>query len=311
MRPNIRGSLGGFLTCGLLITGAVIVGHDGNEKPGLPSGPYVALGDSYTAGPGIPAKRGSPAGCERSDHNYPALVADSFDVRAGDFHDVRCSGATVTDLTAPQTTSDGTNPPQLSALSERTRLVTLGIGGNDIGFGAMIKRCVGAGALYRILGGGKYLPEEAPCKRQYLSHGTDEVQRRIDSTGERLTSALRDIRRRAPRAHVYVVGYPEILPSDSGACLRSMFLAPGDVMFLREEEQRLNTMLRERAEAGGADYVDTFTPSRGHGACAAADVRWIEPLTPAAPAAPVHPNAHAERGMADAVVSALKKALTK
>jgi hypothetical protein len=31
---------------------------------------YVALGDSYTAGPLIPTQLSDPAGCQRSDHNY-------------------------------------------------------------------------------------------------------------------------------------------------------------------------------------------------------------------------------------------------
>src|SRR5207248_9814352 len=36
---------------------------------------YVALGDSYTAGPLIPGQDGPPAGCLRSAHDYPAAVA--------------------------------------------------------------------------------------------------------------------------------------------------------------------------------------------------------------------------------------------
>ncbi|RMB81131.1 SGNH/GDSL hydrolase family protein [Streptomyces shenzhenensis] len=307
MRPNARTSLAGALACGALIAAAVVAHHDDEPRPGLPSGPYAALGDSYTAGPGIPGKKGSPAGCDRSDHNYPALVADRLGLGAADFRDASCSGATVADLTAPQTTGDGTNPPQLSVLSGRTRLVTLGIGGNDIGFSTMIKRCVGAGVLYKALGSGTYLPEDAPCTRRFSAAGTDEVRRRIDTAGEHLTDALSDIRRRAPRARVFVVGYPEILPSDAGTCLRGMSLAPGDTAFLRDKEHQLNTMLRNRAEAGGAEYVDTYTPSRGRGACASADIRWIEPLAPAAPAAPVHPNARGEHGMADTVAKALEK----
>ncbi|WP_328875452.1 SGNH/GDSL hydrolase family protein [Streptomyces sp. NBC_00287] len=308
MRPKTRTSLVGVLTCGALIAAAVITQHDGDT--GSPSrlarGPYVALGDSYTAGPGISQDSGDPAGCDRSDRNYPALVAERLDLKTADFHDMSCSGAVITDLTAPQSTDDGTNPAQLSALSGRTRLVTLGIGGNDIDFSPMIKRCVGAGALYRALGSGKYVPDDSPCEKQYVSHGTDEVRRKIDAAGEHLADTLGEIGRRAPQARVYVVGYPEILPSRGDDCLRAMSLAPGDVAFLHEKERQLNVMLRERAEAGGAEYVDTYTSSRGHGACAAEDTRWIEPLVPTASAAPVHPNARGERGMADAVLKALE-----
>jgi lysophospholipase L1-like esterase len=110
----------------------------------------VALGDSYTAGPRIPDRTGAPAGCDRSDHDYPALVAERLGLRAADFRDVSCSGATVADLTTPQSTDDGTNPAQLSALSAGTRLVTLGIGGNDIGFASLVTTCVKAGVFYDL-----------------------------------------------------------------------------------------------------------------------------------------------------------------
>src|SRR5207245_819479 len=43
---------------------------------------YVALGDSYTAGPLIPEQLPDPMGCFRSDHNYPHLVAAALRVSA-------------------------------------------------------------------------------------------------------------------------------------------------------------------------------------------------------------------------------------
>ncbi len=52
---------------------------------------YVALGDSYASGPGIPAQRADPIGCQRSTHNYPALLAQALGIR--DYTDVSCGGA--------------------------------------------------------------------------------------------------------------------------------------------------------------------------------------------------------------------------
>ncbi|KOU55733.1 GDSL family lipase [Streptomyces sp. MMG1533] len=303
-----------LLACGTL---AVAVGVTDDDTPAAEAktaskGPYVALGDSYTAGPEIPDRTGSPAGCDRSDRNYPALVAAGLGLKGADFRDVSCSGAKITDLTTSQSTDDGTNPAQLKAISSDTRLVTVGIGGNDIGFSPMIKRCVGAGALYKLAGSGKYVSEDAPCARQYAGDSGDSgdsVGQRIDEADERLARTLTEVRRRAPQARVYVVGYPAILPSESAECDREMSLAPGDVTFLRETEQRLNSMLRERAEAAGMGYVDTYTPSKGHDACSAEDTRWIEPLVPRSPAAAMHPNERGERGMADAVLHTLRSAL--
>jgi lysophospholipase L1-like esterase len=307
MRPLARTAIGTALVCGVLVT-AVSIGHgsNSNDSKKQPKGPYVALGDSYTAGPKIPDQTGSPAGCDRSSHNYPALVAKAVGVTAADFHDVSCSGATIAQLTAPQSTSNGTNPAQFSALSATTRLVTLGIGGNDIGFSSMITQCVATGVLYKVAEKIGDISNKAPCKEKYTSGNADQVAQRISTAGGELTRALDGIRHRAPLARIYVVGYPSILPADGAGCGDQMPLAPGDVTFLHQKEQQLNTMLSETAKAAGATYVDTFTPSIGHDACAPADTRWIEPLKPSSPAAVVHPNQRGEQGMATAVLRVLK-----
>lgn len=82
-------------------------------------------------------------------------------------------------------------------------------------------------------------------------------------------------------------------------------LAPADATYLHDKEQQLNAELRERAQDAGAGYVDTYKPSVGRDACAGRDTRWIEPLLPSLPAAPMHPNERGARGMADAVLSAV------
>ncbi|WP_405735275.1 SGNH/GDSL hydrolase family protein [Streptomyces sp. NBC_01537] len=305
MGTYARAGLAAVLAFGALLT-VIRISQDGSATATTPPrGPYVALGDSYTAGPKIPGQTGKPAGCDRSDRNYPALVAQKLNLKAAAFRDVSCSGATTADLSAPQSTGNGVNRAQFSALSGRTRLVTLGIGGNDIGFSSLITQCVKRGVFYLATGGDKYSSDDAPCKAQNTSDGTDRVRDRIQAAGQRLARALSEIKRRAPQARVYVVGYPAILPSSTTGCGREMALAPGDVSFLREKEQQLNDMLRRQAQAAGAGYVDTYAPSADRDACSASDTRWIEPLIPLAPAAPVHPNARGERGMADAVLSTI------
>ena len=72
---------------------------------------YVALGDSYASGPGIPTQ--VDATCARSDQNYPSLLAAA---RNWQLTDVSCSGATTTALAGPQ----GTKAPQLDALGADT-----------------------------------------------------------------------------------------------------------------------------------------------------------------------------------------------
>jgi len=272
-----------------------------------PQGPYVALGDSYTAAPKVPSQTGTPSGCERSTVNYPALVAQRMKIRASLVHDVSCGGATIADLSASQSTGSGTNPAQLNALTTDTALVTVGIGGNDVDFAGILSHCVeldAPGTIIDLLR--NTTADQTPCRAYYTAGGTDQIQQKIQAAVPRLAAALADIRRLAPHARVYVVGYPALLPTADGVdCATTLGITPADVSFLSNEELQLNNVLKQRATAAGDTYVDTYTPSIGHDACSDAATRWIEPLLPAASAAPMHPNAVGERGMAAAVERAL------
>ena len=77
-----------------------------SSAAGVPQGSYVALGDSYTAGPGIPGQACVTAGCEQSSSSYPYLVAQSLRLH---LTDMSCSSATIASLNTPQSTGDGTN----------------------------------------------------------------------------------------------------------------------------------------------------------------------------------------------------------
>lgn len=290
-RAGIAAALGALMA--VVVT--LVAGSRATPTPAiavepLPTG-YVAMGDSYTAGPGIPTQVPEPPGCERSDRNYPHRVAAAL---GEPLRDVSCGGAGTAHLTAPQPVTGGPNPAQLDALERNTAVVTLGIGGNDIGFGEIVQSCV---AL---------LPFGSPCHDRYVGPAGDEISRRIGVTAPRVAAALAEIHRRSPRARVFVVGYPSILPETSFGCWPLLPFAFGDVTWLRDKEKELNAMLASSAAAGGAVYVDTYGPSGGHSACALPGDRWVEPVIPLSPAAPVHPNARGMRGMAEAVLAAMR-----
>jgi hypothetical protein len=102
---HLRFVLTGILLSVAALTAAVAETRMDNHTPGHSDlqGPYVVLGDSYSSGPRIPAQTGKPAGCDRSDHNYPALLADQVKLKGGMFRDMSCSGATTADPPRPPT----------------------------------------------------------------------------------------------------------------------------------------------------------------------------------------------------------------
>ncbi|MFC3994544.1 SGNH/GDSL hydrolase family protein [Nocardiopsis sediminis] len=251
---------------------------------------YVALGDSFTAGPLVPPPTGEPALCLRSGANYPALVAEALG--AGEFTDVSCSGAVTDDMTAPQQFPGPDNPAQFDALAPDTTLVSLQIGGNDFGFVEILLKCAALSATD---------PEGGPCAEYYTRDG-DELAARVDETAARVAEVLDGIGERSPDATVAVVGYLQILP-ESGGCWPEVPIAGEDVAYLDGAQTDLNAAIAKEAADAGAVFVDVM--ERGHDVCADNADKWVEGIFPSQAAAPVHPNAD---GMAEAgarVVTAL------
>jgi len=243
-----------------------------------PSGSYVALGDSYSAAPGVPTTSVAD-GCFRSDHNYPHLLAAALHLS---LTDVTCSAATTGNLTGPQSIVQVAVPPQFDALKPTTALVTLGIGGNDLDlFEAVLDRC--------LIGDGQCL------------QGVD-VSSAVATVEQRLTTALREIHRRSPAATVVLVGYPQLIPANDTGCAQ----LPADSEMLgtvRRLIAEFSTMMARAAHAGGATYVDLIGPSAGHDICSSSP--WINGSQDTDQAIRFHPFLAEQQAVARLVQQAL------
>jgi lysophospholipase L1-like esterase len=261
-------------------TGVAAPGRDADAAPQH----YVALGDSYAAGPLIPVQRTDPPGCNRSTNNYPALLAKELHI--AHYTDVTCSGAKTDNMTTAQNVLLGVNPPQFDALRPDTDLVTLTISGNDVGFTEIIFTCGRAGLTD---------PSGNPCERQATSQsnrgGQDFYAQRIAGVAPKVGRVLESIHERSPRAKVLLVGYLRILPP-SGGCYPIFPIARGDVPYLDGLERQLTDVLTAEANDHDAVFVDSYANSLGHDACQPPGTKWVEGTVPTSPAAPVHPNAH-------------------
>ena len=249
---------------------------------------YTALGDSFAAGPLIPNPL-APLGCLKSSNNYGRIAQRTL--AFAEYRDATCSGARTDHMTAPQNVSPGgPNPPQLNSLSADTQLVTLTIGGNDIGFSDLAQDCV------------TVLPFGSPCRDRY-TRGGDQITARINAAAPKVDAVLDGIRARSPGAKVLVVNYSAIFPHSGNGCWPKMPVAPADVRWLREKHVQLNAMLAQQAAANGAFIVDVYSASVGRDACAGSGTRWVEPYVPGNAAAPLHPNLRGMQAMAAMVVS--------
>ncbi|MEV0086723.1 SGNH/GDSL hydrolase family protein [Saccharopolyspora sp. NPDC050642] len=252
---------------------------------------YVALGDSFTSAPLVPWMRLDPLLCGRSTNNYPALLAR--EIGPAEFTDVSCGGADTTDMLRAQ---DWYSGPQFDALDEDTDLVTLGIGGNDLGvFGDTIATCTALRAAD---------PTGSPCRDHFTDDDGDDLLRRIEITGHRVADVVEGVQERSPGAKILVIGYPRIVP-ETGYCPDVLPLADGDYRYADEIEQALNAAIEGAAERTGATFVDTYGPSLGHDACATGGAAWINGQRLRPDAAPYHPFASAMAAEASIIANVL------
>ncbi|MBS4752881.1 SGNH/GDSL hydrolase family protein [Nocardioides sp. zg-ZUI104] len=246
---------------------------------------YVALGDSFTAAPGV-GKQVGPAGCLRTDANYPHLVQERLGL---ELVDVSCSGATSADLTSPQAAAGAGVTAQLDALTPQTDLVTLSMGGNDGGlYASFVSLCAdvqGDGAQGRGL-----------C-RDNPRFAPDALDEEMADLRRRTAASVAAVQERAPQAQVVVVGYPQVVPV--GESCHQLPMVDDDVAFARSVNRRLAGALKGGAKAAGVPYVDAWRLSEGHDACS--EDPWVAGLRPERPGFPVHPYAELHVAIADAV----------
>lgn len=249
---------------------------------------YVALGSSMAAGPGIwPPDWCAPIPAQRSARNYPHLVARALGF---DLVDMTYSGATTANVL---TDLQFGAPPQADALDGSEALVTVTIGGNDVGYVPMLF----AAGLPR-------LARSLPLLGTWLRDRLDPTarDRALVEVAESVKNVGRTVRARAPSARVLFVDYLTLLPP---AGTSSPPLPDVDVAHGRRIAATLERLTGAAAAETGCEWVRAARASRDHHAWSAEPwtTRFGVPL-PGRPF-PLHPNADGMRAVADLVVAQL------
>lgn len=238
---------------------------------------YLALGDSYTSGEGAYSYRDGTDidnnHCRNSWLSYPYLIKQSLALPRTE--SVACAGAVRWDIANddpdyPGQVQDGvkkrdrqTAPilssfmpgflPQKDFISfYQPGIITVSVGGNNIGFGDKLARCLKPGT----------------CFASYEDRL--EVFREISNSFDDTVRVYEDIRRSAPPdTKVYAIGYPEIAKSD-GQCGHNVWLSPEEIEFSNQLIGQLNQMLHSASQKAGLIYLDVSQAFYGHRLCEAA-----------------------------------------
>jgi lysophospholipase L1-like esterase len=247
---------------------------------------YVALGSSMAAGPGIaPRAPGAPWGSGRSARNYAHLVAERLNL---DLVDVTFSGATTANVLADRQRGA---PPQIAALDGSETLVTITIGGNDVGYVPLLM----AASLPRPT---RRVPLLGRRICELLDR--DSRDRALAAAFDSLCAVGTALRRRAPAARIVFVDYLTILPPPGTPAPP---LAETDANLGRHVAATLERLTADAAAATGCDVVRAGAAGRQHHAWSAAPwtTRPALPL-PGRPA-PLHPNGAGMRAVAELVAA--------
>lgn len=130
--------------------------------------------------------------------------------------------------------------------------VLLSIGGNDINFGDIVKRCVASFAW-------------DPCYHKQSERRSLLIT--IYSKFSTLKATYRKILSEAPEgARLYVVGYPQVI-NPTGNCGANVHFDDSEKQFAALLVDRLNATVKAAAESSGAVYVDVSGALVGHRLC--------------------------------------------
>ncbi|HEY1077551.1 MAG TPA: SGNH/GDSL hydrolase family protein [Fontimonas sp.] len=242
-------------------------------RPAQGTAQYVAMGSSFASGPAIsePAPH-SPWFCSRSRDNYAHQLAR---LRGLALVDVTCGGATTRHVL------DGgqlLQPAQIEAVGPQTELVTITIGGNDIGYlgNLMAMGCDADTPWFvRAIGG---------CRVRSV----EEMEQALREMPQRQAAIIEEVHRRAPRATVVLLNYQTVLPPD-GTCER-LDVAAEEAAAMRVIAEHLSDATRAVAQAHGALFLDARKLTQDHHVCAPQP--WMNGMHPPEGllGAPLHPT---------------------
>lgn len=250
---------------------------------------YVALGDSFVAGPGIEPQQRDSGPCQRSERNWPAIVSKELGLSS--LRDVSCVGARTHHLFHDVSTRLGRVPAQLDSLDRSTDLVTLGIGGNDEGVLPSLVVACSSGSRQASDRCAKFVELTLP--------GILE-----DAVGPNVERIIDEIRRRSPDALVLLVGYSRLAPEGTG-CAGFPVESPQLADFVAGE-RAIDAELAAAAKRAGVRYLSAYERSPRRGACAGSGA-WVNGSSPRpGDGVILHPRASGMRALAAAAIVALR-----
>jgi lysophospholipase L1-like esterase len=223
---------------------------------------YVALGDSYSSGVGAGNYTSSSGSCDRSTNAYSQLWTNAN--APSSFTFVACSGATTADVLNSQ----------IASVTSSTTLVSITIGGNDVGFSSVMETCV--------------LDSTSSCVSA-VTTAENEAKTQLPA---KLDSVYAAIKAHAPNARVVVLDYPELYDlSKSSTCIG---LSTTDRTDLNQAADTIDGVIQTEAAKYGDTFADVRSAFSGHEICDSSS--WLHSVNILDIDESYHPTASGQSG---------------
>jgi lysophospholipase L1-like esterase len=240
---------------------------------------YLALGDSFTSGEGdtqdeyyLRGTNDKYEKCHVSTRSYPYLIAKLSIIDSAYMRNVACSGAITKDvigddmyysgqsgrlgknkldfsegeMTIAKTEAGSSFLPgrihQESFVKEyQPKIITIGIGGNDVGFMDKLKDCIGTDI----------------CSWTSSAEDKEQTAKEIKNLYSTLVSTYQKIHESSPKSKIYAIGYPIVI-EENGKCdlLLGKLLKSDERRFMNEGVMYINQIIKSAAREVGVGFVD-------------------------------------------------------
>lgn len=192
--------------------------------------------------------------CHRAPSAWSFVVAKASQAIEDAVQNAACSGAKINDVLRNSFKGEQPQVRRLEFLEKRKQvdLVTITIGGNDLGFSTIIADC---------------FIKPIACDRGRLQDtGSDPA----DGIGQEALRIQNDVipalKRAAPNARVVLVGYPRVLPQ-SAALIRCGQFTDSERVAVNRYVANINRAWKAAAVAAGVAFVDVYNALDGHELC--------------------------------------------
>lgn len=242
---------------------------------------YLAMGDSFTSGEGELDDSFYKSGtndkyekCHQSIRSYPYLMIDYWGLNKEYSKSVACSGATTNDILGDDVGYWGQgsrlgngglgmsilekNWSQDYSLSEfipgrihqisfankyQPSVISIGIGGNDVGFADKLKACLMPGT----------------CEWAGTAEGREKTAVEIKNLFDRLVQVYGEIHDQAPNSEIFAIGYPKIIDElDDCNLVDGYLLDRQERAFINNSTRYLDVVIHAAADKAGIRFIDNY-----------------------------------------------------